>query len=76
MGSKIVKKTSKYLTIQVNIPIEGKDMLTHEEAIQMAVNEAGVIATQYVLSQYDTDGSPVKVDKEKYTSKGQVSKIY
>jgi hypothetical protein len=76
MDSKIVKSTSKYLTIQTTIPIEGKDMLTHEEAIQMAMNEAGVIATQYILSQYDTDGSPVKVGKEKYTGKGQVSKIY
>ncbi|MDR2564268.1 MAG: ISKra4 family transposase, partial [Prevotellaceae bacterium] len=63
------------MTIQVNIPIEGKDMLTHEEAIQMAVNEAGVLATQHILSQYDTDGSPVKVGKEKYTGKGQVSRI-
>jgi hypothetical protein len=42
----------------------------------MAVNEAGKLATQHVLSQYDTDGSPIKVGKEKYTSKGQVRKLY
>jgi hypothetical protein len=76
MDSTIVKKTSKSITIQVTIPVEGKDMLTKEEAIQIAVNEAGKLATEYVLSQYDTDGTPIKVREEKYTSKGQVSKIY
>jgi hypothetical protein len=76
MDSTIVKKTSKSITIQVTIPVEGKDMLTKEEAIQIAVNEAGKLATEYVLSQYDTDGTPIKVGEEKYTSKGQVSKIY
>jgi hypothetical protein len=51
-------------------------MLTKEEAIQIALNEPGNLATEYVLTQYDTDGSPVKVGEEKYTGKGQVSKIY
>jgi hypothetical protein len=73
MDSKTVKNTSKYLTIQVTIPIEEKDMLTHEEAIQKAVNEAGVLVAQYVLPPYDTDGSLVKVGKEKYTGKGCIS---
>jgi hypothetical protein len=29
MESTIVKKTSKSITIQVTIPVESKDMLTH-----------------------------------------------
>jgi uncharacterized protein YdaL len=37
MDSTIVKKTSKTLTIQVTIPVDGKDMLTKEEAIQTVV---------------------------------------
>jgi hypothetical protein len=57
MDSTIVKKTSKSITIQVTIPVEGKDMLTKEDSIQIALNEAGKLATEYVLSQYDTDGS-------------------
>ncbi|MDR1675502.1 MAG: hypothetical protein LBR86_03410 [Tannerella sp.] len=65
MDSTTVKKTRKYITIQVTIPVEGKDMSTKEEAIQIAVNEAVKLATEYVLTQYDTDGSPVKVGEEK-----------
>jgi hypothetical protein len=41
MDSTIVKKTSKSITIQVSIPVEGKDMLTKEEAIQIALNFLG-----------------------------------
>jgi hypothetical protein len=76
MDAKIVKSTNKKLTIQIEIPVGEKDMLTNEEAIQMAVNAAGKLATQHVLSQYDTYGTPIKVGKEKYTSKGKVSKLY
>jgi hypothetical protein len=77
MDSQIVKKTSKYLIIQTTIPvIEGEDMLTKEEAIQQAMNEAGKLATQHILSEYDTDGAPIQLGKEKYTSKGQVNNTY
>ena len=76
MDVEIIKKTSKGILVQVYISTTGKDMLTQEEAIQTAVNEAGKLATEYVLSQYDTDGSPINVGKEKYTSKGKVSKTY
>jgi hypothetical protein len=64
MDSKIVKRTSKYLTIQTTIPIEGKDMLTHEEAIQLALNEAKKLAAQHISLQHDADGLPIKKDKE------------
>ena len=49
-------------------------MLTTEERIQEGVNEAGMLATQYALQQYDTDGSAITVENKKYTSKGQISK--
>jgi hypothetical protein len=76
MDVKTVKSTRKEIRLQISISINEKDMLTKEEAIQKAVNEAGKLATHYVLSRYDTDGSPVKVGKEKYTSKGKVTKLY
>jgi hypothetical protein len=76
MDARIVKNTGNRITIEIDIPTTGKDMLTQEEAIQMAVNDAGKLATEYVLSQYDTDGTPIGVGKEKYTSKGKVSKTY
>ena len=75
MDAEIIKSDTKSITIQVTIPIE-EDMLETEESIQQAVNAAGLVATSYALSKYDTDGSPIKVEKKKYTSKGLVSKTY
>ena len=51
-------------------------MLDTEEVIQRGVNQAGLLATQYALSRFDTDGSPIKVESKKYTSKGSLSKTY
>ena len=75
MKAEIIKNDLKSITIQVTIPVSN-DMLSSEEAIQQGVNLAGLLATESVLSRFDTDGGPIEVDKKKYTSKGQVSKIY
>jgi hypothetical protein len=75
MDAEIIKTNSKSITIQVTIPIK-EEMLDIEELIQEAVNEAGKLATQYALSQFDTDGNPIKVENKKYTSKGSLSKTY
>jgi hypothetical protein len=75
MDAEIIKKDRKSITIQVTIPMK-EEMLDTEEAIQQAVNKAGIIATEYALSRFDTDGSPIKVEEKKYTSKGLVSKTY
>jgi hypothetical protein len=75
MDAKIIKKESNRITIQVSIELD-KEMLTSEEAIQRGVNEAGLLATQYSLSRFDTDGTPIKVENKKYTSKGSLSKTY
>jgi len=75
MEAEIIKKDSKSITIQVTIPLS-EDMFSSEEAIQQGVNQAGMLATQYALSQHDTNGTPIKVGEKKYTSKGQLSKTY
>jgi hypothetical protein len=80
MSATIIKAEKKGITVQVFIPIpEGKEnmsMLEREELIQQGVNQAGLLATEYSLSQFDTDGSPITVKEKKYTTKGQVSKAY
>ena len=68
MEARIIQSDSKSVTIQVTIPLSD-NMLHTEEAIQQGINQAGLLATQQALSQFDTDGSPIKVDKKKYTSK-------
>ena len=75
MEAKIIKSGSKRITIQLEIELED-EMLSSEEAIQRGVNQAGLLATQYALSQFDTDGSPIQIGEKKYTSKGQLSKTY
>ncbi|MCL2722792.1 MAG: ISKra4 family transposase [Treponema sp.] len=75
MESKIIKTERNSITVQVTIPLS-EEMLSTEEAIQQGVNQAGLIATEYALSRFDTDGTPIKVGKKKYTSKGQQSKTY
>ena len=75
MEAEIINKSSDSVTIQVTIPLS-KDMLSTEEAIQQGINQAGLLATEYALSQFDTDGTPIEVDKKKHTSKGQFTKTY
>jgi len=80
MSATIIKSGKKGITIQVFIPVpEGKEnmsMLEREELIQQGINQAGQLATEYSLSQFDTDGTPITVKGKKHTSKGQVSKSY
>ena len=80
MSATIIKSEKKGITVQVFIPLpEGKanmSMLEREELIQQGVNQAGQLATEYALSQFDTDGTPITVKEKKHTSKGQVSKSY
>jgi Zn-finger protein len=75
MEAKITRTDSKRVTIELTIELED-EMLDMEEAIQQGVNQAGMLATQYALSKFDTDGAPITVEKKKYTSKGQLSKTY
>jgi hypothetical protein len=75
MEAEIIKTNSKSITIQVTIPLS-EEMLDTEESIQQGVNLVGMLATQYALSQYDTDGSPINVGDKKYTTKGSQSKTY
>ena len=75
MEANIIKTDFQSVTIQVTIQLSD-DMLSTEEAIQKGVNQAGLLATEYALSQFDTDGTPIEVENKKYTSKGQHSKTY
>jgi hypothetical protein len=51
-------------------------MLEAEEAIQDALNEAGMLLEQENLVRFDTDGSPIQVGPVRLTSKGQSPQVY
>src|SRR3954454_6682614 len=75
MCAAIVARSETSFTVQVEIPY-GSPMLDFEQAIQDRLNQAGVVATQEALEQFDTDGSPITIGPVKFTSKGPLPKEY
>jgi hypothetical protein len=75
MPAQIVERTEAGFTLQITIPYN-PSMLDFEEALQHTLNEAGVLATQEGLQQFDTDGSPIPLGSLRMTSKGQLPKDY
>ena len=54
----------------------GESMMESEENLRAALNEAGNIATGKCLECFDTDGTPLQVGGERFTSKGLLPKTY
>src|SRR5262245_35563256 len=75
MNARIVARTESRFTIQVEVPYKDS-MLDAEDAIQHALNRAGVVATAEALQRFDTDGKPIAVGGAKLTSKGKLPKDY
>jgi hypothetical protein len=75
MSATLIERQETSVTIQVSIPLT-RSMLDTEEAIQQALNQAGVLASTEALKQFDTDGSPLLYGSTRWTSKGQEPKTY
>src|SRR3954451_12291282 len=75
MSATIIERQESSVTIQITIPLT-RSLLDTEEAIQQALNQAGVLATAEALRQFDTDGSPLVLGSTRWTSKGQEPKTY
>lgn len=75
MEASIVSKNDKEIEIKVKVRLESS-MLKTEENIQDSLNQVGILATEIALSQHDTNGDPIMLNALKYTSKGQIEKIY
>jgi hypothetical protein len=63
------------LTLEIKVPLL-RSMLSGEDVIQQALNAAGMLASQELLKNFDTDGSPIEAGSVRLTSKGQVLKEY
>lgn len=63
------------IVIELRVALSGS-MLEAEDRIQAALNEAGVMLSQEALKRFDTDGSPIQTGAIKWSSKGQVEKVY
>src|SRR3954447_3575072 len=75
MSATIIERQETSVTIQVTIPLS-RSMLDTEEAIQQALNQAGVLASAEALKQFDTDGSPLLFGSARFTTKGSEPKTY
>ena len=75
MSARIVKQNGGKLTIEIDLDLNGSMLLSQEEAIQVALNEAGKLATRQALTTFDTDGAPIEIKGKRLTSKG-VKKSY
>ena len=75
MPATLIDRQEQALTLQITIPLS-RSLLDTEEAIQTALNEAGVLATGEALQQFDTDGSPLLIGQTRWTTKGQEPKTY
>src|SRR3954470_16207602 len=75
MSATLVERQENAVTLQITIPLS-RSMLDTEEAIQQALNQAGMLATAEALQQFDTDGSPLLIGSTRWTSKSQEPKTY
>lgn len=72
---KIIKNDANGFSIQIDFNFN-KSMLKAEEEILEKLNEVGSIATGKMLAQFDSDGSPIKIGNQTFTSKGLSEKNY
>jgi hypothetical protein len=63
--------------VKIELMVErSRSLLATEEAIQVALNEAGCLASREALRYFDTDGSPLQIGPEIWRTKGQQPKLY
>jgi hypothetical protein len=70
MSARIVKQDGGKVTIEVDMELNGS-MLSQEEAIQLALNEAGKLATRAAAECFDTDGTAITHKGQRLSSKGR-----
>lgn len=75
METKYNKEPDGSITVSVNVKLEGT-MLSQEEQIEQVLKELGLKMSELSVESFDTDGAPIIVSNEKYTSKGQEKKRF
>jgi len=75
MSATITAHTDHSITLEVTIELL-PSMLESERSIQVALNEAGCLATGSALERFDTDGSALVMGTSRWTSKGLEAKAY
>jgi hypothetical protein len=75
MSVTLIDSSKDGFTLQISFKYS-KSMLEGEQKILEKINQAGTMATGKLLEQFDTDGSPIKVGNQTFTTKGPQGKDY
>lgn len=75
MPARLVEVNGSRVKIELTVELS-RSMLATEEALQVALNEAGCIASREALRYFDTDGDPIKIGAEIWRTKGLQPKCY
>lgn len=75
MSTELVKQDGDEITVQFTFKITGA-MLKDEQALQQSLNEAGQLAMQPMLEQFDTKGEPIRVGGIKHTLRERSPQTY
>ena len=75
MPAKLIDQTDNKLTIQFTVDLTGH-MLTDEQSLQESLNEAGQVAMEPMIKQFDTHGEPIRVNGIKHTVKDYAPQTY
>ena len=69
MLAELIKHEGQEVTVQFTVKLTGA-IMDDEQALQQSLNEAGKVAMQPILEQFDTDGEPIRVNGVKHTVPG------
>jgi hypothetical protein len=75
MSASLISSNQDGFIVQLSFKYS-KSMFEGEKEILKVINEAGNIATAKLLEQFDTDGAPIKVGNQTFTTKGKHEKNY
>ncbi|MCG7851355.1 MAG: ISKra4 family transposase, partial [Methanosarcinaceae archaeon] len=75
MSAKLIDQTDNKLTVQFTVELTGQ-MLADEQSLQQSLNEAGQVAMEPMLKQFDTQGEPIRVHGIKHTVKDYAPQTY
>jgi hypothetical protein len=75
MLAEMIKNSDNEVTVKFTVKLTGS-MLDDEKALQRSLNEAGQIAMQPILTQFDTNGEPIRVNGVKHTVRVRSPQTY
>ena len=77
MSASVIARHPKTIVLQIEVPIESGNMLSLEDRLQQALNEAGQLGTQELLRLFEPPNKePIVVNHQKWSYKGKVLKHY